>query len=326
MLKKVNIIGHTQHSVKKWGYGGMKMKRTTVLTVFILIISVGLLVSGCVARNEAAQPSAVVSEKPENQQEPQEPAETALSEEEMPVATPAAEVGAESPLPETTGEAVRPQAEMPGYETVTFESSAIVIKYPKFTNLADSRVEDKVNTLIADRVLRNLKDLEGQAVEYELDYQVTYSNPEVISVFFNGYMNFEQSAHPSNVFFTINIDVKNQTALSLSQLVCINEDFIKLLESGNLSSMLFDMDEQVETSLREYLFESGVTDLATELRNADTEGYETYFYLTQESLVLSVNVPHVYGDHVEISIPYERLAGCQTDNLIWLAITPEAFS
>jgi hypothetical protein len=39
--------------------------------------------------------------------------------------------------------------------------------------------------------------------------------------------------------------------------------------------------------------------------------------LTPDALVISVSVPHVMGDHIEIALTFKELRGHQTDNPLW---------
>lgn len=302
------------------------MKRNALFIAFVMLFMILPLAGGCGVRDLAVpETSAEVSKTPDVSQSVP-PVAPATTGEATPKDTAAAVISEEAQSPESSAESDAPEGEALTYKTVTYEDGKITIKYPEFTNITDNGVQKKVNELISSRALKVLKDLEGQAVEYELDYAVTFLNPDVISVAFHGYMNYEQAAHPSNVFYTINIDVKNQSTISLSQLVYVNDRFVELFKKGELSSMLFDMDPEIEASLNEYLFQSDMLDWPAELSNADSEGGYTFSYLTEEALGISVSVPHVYGDHVEISLTYEQLVGYQTDNEIWFAITPDAYS
>lgn len=185
--------------------------------------------------------------------------------------------------------------------------------------MSDSAAQEKLNKLIYGAVTRDLDSLES-GTEYDLKSEVTFNNSSVVSMYFEGYMNVPGAAHPSQFLRTLTLDVSKQKIVTLPELVRIDEAFIDLMLNGKYSSMGYEMTSEYASSIKDYLSGLGNDFWLNELRNADTPGHETSSYLTEDGLVISVSVPHVMGDHIEILLSYKDLSGYQTDNPIWKEI------
>jgi hypothetical protein len=201
----------------------------------------------------------------------------------------------------------------------TYSKDGFSIKYPQLTGLADSAAQEKLNKLISDTALLDMNsgDCAVDYTDYELNYKVTLNSTAVLSMYFEGYANVSGAAHPYQFLRSITIDIGKQTAIPLASLLIISEGVVDVLLNGEISSMSYDMTAEYKESIKTYLTEMGSDFWLTELRNADTENSDTHSFLTEDALVVSVSVPHVMGDHVEIYLPFEKLHGYQTDNTIW---------
>lgn len=273
---------------------------------------IGILLSSCANKNNAAPgntadtPTPVIASA-------EAPTESNLPPEASPSPTATAVTTPEStPPPPTTAAAFT-------FEEQTYIKDTVTIKYPQITGMTDSAAQEKLNKLISDTALIDLKELEI-GTEYELNYKVTFHNPAVISVYFEGYGNVPGAAHPYQFLHSVTIDVIKQKTVPLQALVTATEGFVDVMLNGKYSSMSYDMTDEYQSSIKDNLTSMGTDFWVGELRNADTPGYSTSSYLSQDSLVISVSVPHVMGDHVEISLTFKDLWGHQTDNLIWKEI------
>ncbi|MEC0230474.1 DUF4163 domain-containing protein, partial [Paenibacillus alba] len=98
---------------------------------------------------------------------------------------------------------------------------------------------------------------------------------------------------------TTNIDMKKEIALKLKDLINIDEDFVIKFKKGRLKSTILEQRDALEKHTNEEWIEM--------LNNADSNESEIKTYLTEDSLVISVEIAHVIGDHAEFEINYEDI-------------------
>jgi hypothetical protein len=273
----------------------------TWLAMAAILLSL-LLMGGCAVANPGTSPSGETSASPSGSTPAASPVEESASQETIAQASPSAEAGYE-------------------FKETEYASGGISIKYPQIINLADTALQNKLNKIIADSALRDLDVIKNDSrlTDYEIVTKVTYNTPRVISMYFNGYSNYSESAHPNMFLYALIIDTEKQEKVPLKALVTINADFVKLLINGRYFAEGYDMSEEYKTEIRDYLSQD-TEYLLTELRNADTSDSFATAFLTEEGLMVSVSAPHVMGDHIEILLTYKELEGYQTDNLLWKAI------
>ncbi|UOO38298.1 DUF4163 domain-containing protein [Oscillospiraceae bacterium CM] len=228
-----------------------------------------------------------------------------------------------------TGESTTPSASptdivpASGYqfEEKTYADGVISLKYPQIKNLSDTEKQDKLNKLIYEAAMRDLDEVKSSDMaDYEMTYAVTYNSPDVISISFDGYSEVTGAAHPNLFLYAVTIDAKNVKAVKLKDLVKIDESFVTALINGTYSSMGFDMTDDTRDAIREVLGGMDTESWLEQLKNADTSGWATASYLTDEGLMVSVSVPHVMGDHVEILLTYQQLTAFKTSSPIWQAV------
>jgi hypothetical protein len=203
----------------------------------------------------------------------------------------------------------------------TYTNGTVTIKYPQLTGMTDSAAQEKLNKIISDAALRDLDSLKNESdTEYELNYMLTYKSPNVISIYFDGYMYAQGAAHPNQFLYSVSIDVTKQKSITLKDLVKIDESFVDMMLSSNFSSTSYDMTSELQSAIKDELVQMDTDSWIAELNNADSIGTSTFSYLTDDALVISVSVPHVMGDHVEIQLKYKDLTKYKTDNPLWKAI------
>ncbi len=140
-------------------------------------------------------------------------------------------------------------------------------------------------------------------------------------MYFEGYDNYKDTAHPNMFLYTATIDVQKVQAIQLKDLVKINQEFVGAMLGGTYKSMSFDMTSDIAKSIGSDLNEYGFDFWISELNNAGTFGHTTSSYLTKDALVITVSVTHAEGDHVEITLPYKDLKDFKTDNPAWQVLT-----
>ncbi len=250
-----------------------------------------------------------------------------------PSVSPTAEPGTASPSPTESA----PPSASPGSEstpkvpadsdyefvTETYQKGEVSIRYPQLTGLTDSETQSAVNEMIKECALRDMVYINSEEgnVNYELDYEVTFSRGGFLSIKFPGYSNTEGAAHPTSFFYTINIDMKNQSLIRLSDLVKIDEGFAGVFRKGAYRSEYDEISPEWKQALDEYLNETDSAGWVKNLKGSDVAGDENidgvYSYFSEDSLVISVLVPHVLGDYTELAIDYKDLAPYKTGHPLW---------
>lgn len=110
--------------------------------------------------------------------------------------------------------------------------------------------------------------------------------------------------------------------VKLTDLLEIDEAFVQELKNGIYRSYDDNLNLREEGVMRDYW--SGIKDqeLLNDLKYTDeADGANNsviFSYLTQDSLGISLSVPHALGDHLEMEIGYEKLSeNIKGDNSPW---------
>lgn len=276
--------------------------KTTKILILLLIILSAALVSSCAGGGSTA---------------PKNPADTSartsapadISPERTPEASP-------SPPPQESAPA--PPSDKFEFEEKTYTDGGILIKYPQVTDI-DSAAREALNKMISDTALRDVPELPN-GTEYELNYKITFNTPAVISMYFEGYANIPQTAHPYQFLRALTIDTAEMKPVRLQSLLSAVDGVVDVIINGRYSASGYEMTEEYEAAIKENLISMGGDYWLDEIKRADAPDSATASFLTEDALVISVSVPHVMGDHVEIYLPFEDLAGYRTDNSIWREI------
>lgn len=138
-----------------------------------------------------------------------------------------------------------------------------------------------------------------------LDYRVTSLTDDVISIVFDGMINLKMSAHPTHLFFTLNIDRKNEQIIRFEDRYVVDDALYDtfaeyaqkdLMEMAQSDVWPENWDTFSEMFCRKESF-----------LNAITSANESHFYFTEQGVGISYPVAHVMGDHLETVIPYSEL-------------------
>lgn len=183
----------------------------------------------------------------------------------------------------------------------------VIINYPQINNLKDSFKQEEINTILKDEALKSLKESKNGDVELivlEIDYVVKLISESLLSIQYKGYANFKNAAHPYNLFFVTNVDIKKGKVIDLLELINIDNGFIELFRADKFKSV-------------SPIYQNGYLDSLS-----NNELIETFkigeFYLATDLLGISVSVPYAMGDHVEFEIKYQDIKdNIKTKNELW---------
>ena len=215
------------------------------------------------------------------------------------------------PLPETeqippvaASQTVPPQ----NYVIVSelYDENGYRIRYPQIAGLTDAAQQGMINERIKDGALMGLRYYEyvmpEDEVLVEIDYWVSYSDLNLISIVYSGVGNVVGAAHPSNLFYTSNLRMSNGESIRLADFIDVNTEVAQKLIAGGFRPAKKECSAEYAQELGFFTADEWTKRLA----DADPEndiGSE-YSYFTEKSLGISVAVAHVMGDHAEFEIPY----------------------
>jgi hypothetical protein len=194
----------------------------------------------------------------------------------------------------------------------TYTSNNITITYPQINNLSDTAKADSINKLLKDaalNVLTSYTKAETNALTMQVDYKTALQNEKYLSIVYSGSVNLEGSAYPTSLFYTVNIDLASGSIMPLSNFADVSNITSKLKNPSSIK-VLADTNE-LSDAQKAFLMNMNDSDLLDILKDSDfkvvngtvqapTTG--TYSYITDEGIVVSLQVVHALGDHAEFLI------------------------
>ncbi len=191
----------------------------------------------------------------------------------------------------------------------SYDQNGYHIRYPQIAGLTDSAQQDRINERIKDGALMGLHYYEyvmpEDEVSVEVDYRVSYSDLNLISIVYSGVGNVVGAAHPSNLFYASNLRMSTGESIRLTDFIEINEDVLNKLVNGAFQPV----NKELSALHTEELGLFPAEEWGKRLMGADPEAEigSEYSYFTEKSLGISLGVTHVGGDHAEYEIPYEDI-------------------
>lgn len=182
----------------------------------------------------------------------------------------------------------------------------VTVNYPQIINLGDDIKQKSLNEIIKNDVLEGFtKDVDDN-LTLEINYNIQLENKGFMSIQYYGLSTTKGIAYHTNQFYTSNIDIKNEKKLKLDDIIKIDDNFIKIYRNGSYVA-LEPSNSEMEAAVNQYISTISNQDLIEYFKQADSRNFEenpssTYSYLTNDSIVVSINIPHAIGDHAEYKI------------------------
>ena len=166
--------------------------------------------------------------------------------------------------------------------------------------------EQFANILIEQTAREILEDFQGLDTYISMDYNVSLATDKVISVQFFGDAYIWGTAHPSQFWKAINIDLTKGSRISLDALY---EYTIKdYINSDNFTfsyGAIVPYTDNVELLLADY---------------ANNSYHVNDFYLTEDKIGIALEVNFASGGYVQYEAGYQLLKACQKESDIWTFI------
>lgn len=171
----------------------------------------------------------------------------------------------------------------------------ISLKYPTIV-CDDKKFSEKNNELILEHIEKYLEERIDNIDNFTLDinYEVKEKTNEMLSILFYGSMYVKYAAHPSSIVFTINLGLKNEVRLKISDFTD-NMDGIAdvLLDDTNNTENHISSSQTTLNYLRN---EYSRVEILSELESADI-GVGWQSFIQNGELGIVVLLPHVMGGY-----------------------------
>jgi len=208
-------------------------------------------------------------------------------------------------------------------ESKYWAEEAISVTYPTIVNSDDQEWVDAINEIIEADIYNVIDGSDGirmlaenpDAITIDADYDYIDSMEPVISIEYSGTYNVENAAYPINFYHTLTINLDEAKILMLSDLFVIDQAFVDAFKMGTYAPYGSDVDleaagENVQNLVSELYTNEELIALFSDA------GID--FYMTNTGVILSVEVPHNWGDHLEMAVTYENIeSNIIADNPSW---------
>ncbi|WP_099468419.1 hypothetical protein [Konateibacter massiliensis] len=188
-------------------------------------------------------------------------------------------------------------------EEVSIEKDKISIQYPKLVNLSDTKIEEKWNRIIEDKITKDLELLTDNDV-YSLSYEVATNTAEELSLKLIGSCYYDGAEQPLNFIYTYNISLTTGESLRLSD----RTDVAKLAAQIYNGTGFSTEDGKMEAFMQ-YIYSAFENEelLAEMLANFDyseeaEEAPYGYSFYEGNKLWLCIEVPHDLGDYIILTL------------------------
>lgn len=236
------------------------------------------------------------------------------------------EVGQQTQEPETTPNA-NDSASTNNYtyeiKSNPWGEEAIAVTYPTLVNSENQEWADQINEIIQadlNNVIDGSEGIRGaaenpDAVTVDAGYEYSESMSTILSIKYLGSYFVEGAAYPVNFYHTITINLDKAEILKLSDLFVIDQAFVDAFKMGTYAPYDVDLDLEAAGENVQDIISKQYTDEELIAWFSDAE---VDFYMTETGVILSVEVPHALGDHLEMAVTYENIeSNIIKDNLVW---------
>jgi len=136
----------------------------------------------------------------------------------------------------------------------------------------------------------------------DLNHHIVYKTKSFVSIVFDGFLNKKHTAHPTNLYFTLNINLDSGNRVLLKDIYPVNNELYEVFNEYAYNKLESTADEKWLESFDVSL----LYNKEDFLDGLESEKYYCIYY-TKDSLGISFPVVHAMGDHMEIEIPYSQL-------------------
>lgn len=194
------------------------------------------------------------------------------------------------------------------------EGEDITVNYPQIKGLGDTDRQTKINTTLKQSALSYfgstmyMEDA-SDLLTLTISYVISWQGKNLLSVQYYGWDEYSFAPHPNSMYFTVNINMESGEIMSLQDLFYADEIMMgSIIKNSSYVSPLDIDDADLMDEMREYMLDY--------LSNYDLA--DNQFCFTQDSLWISIEVPHAIGGHAEFATKYSDLiSSIKPENEVW---------
>jgi hypothetical protein len=204
-------------------------------------------------------------------------------------------------------------------ESNTLSADGIEVYYPMLVRTNDPNKADILNDLIAEDIegfVNNIiEDAPDSKLTIDASYEYSESRNTLISICYQGNYYSEGGAYPTNFYHTINVNKVSGMRVPLFDLFIVDDHFTESIQYGLYTPYTDDLNLEdagvdVAALVSEQYTVSQLTSLFSD-PNAD-------YVVQDDAITLSIPVPHVVGDHLELSLLYDWFNGnIREEHIFW---------
>lgn len=191
-------------------------------------------------------------------------------------------------------------------ETVGDYTFTTKATYPQLSIEDDARVA-ALNAKIksdAESAIVAYNDLYADTT-IEIDNFSYAIHDEILSIQYSGLAIVSGSAHPSQLFYTSNIDLETFENVTLSDKFEVNEQFLAFLKSGAFTIVDETQAANFDWSLEDDAILLGELQAADSLSNIGGDGVFSYY--KEDRFGISIPVIYALGGHMELETSYDNV-------------------
>lgn len=196
-----------------------------------------------------------------------------------------------------------------------YKGMGIYASYPIFVSIEGKERQDILNNIILEDINKILSLYSGYAFTqpakeedlYKSDilyinYEIMRKDEHYLSILYKADFFSPYAAHPTQLIYTTNIDLKNNRRIQLSDIIEVNRYLIENFTLWRLVTKEGDKGEYLQ-AINDYISGLGKEILWMGFKKADIIGPDNYLeifsYLRPDTIGISISVPNYLGDHVE---------------------------
>jgi hypothetical protein len=201
---------------------------------------------------------------------------------------------------------------------IIYNKDGIEAEYPKLVSGGSEKelrgwnqlIEEDFNKILKIYFFRPNPELTPVPAYLKIKYKIERNDADFISILYTVSFNSPYSAHPTELIYTTNINKAKNKRIILSDIVKLDKEFVNDFRTWEYLPMMEDNDE-LNKAIKDYVSNMSDKDLLMGFKTSDIIGtgniWGIYSYLTDDSLGISLGVPHYIGDHVEFEMKYSEL-------------------
>lgn len=180
-----------------------------------------------------------------------------------------------------------------------YTKGKIKVDYPQLANENFEQAE-KINEVIARDATYFFENGLYEGYSSDIKYETTFLDEEFASFLYQGLLTSPNQSYPINLFYSTIVNMQTGEKVTLSDLVTVDEAFVDKFKQGKILSG--ESDEYIN-EVKKYISSLGDEELLNVLSKADNkESSSAFTYLTEDSIVVILGVPHALGDFVQVEI------------------------